>query len=252
MVDPRGSPAVGMDHQLGEAREVMRHSVGMWAIALLLLPATPSPFGGWTVITVRDLPEYFQVGTPTKLQFAIRQHGLTLMNDRSPTVSVKRAGGGLLSREQRFNAVRAAGAGQYVATVIPEEVGVVEITIDADWYGSDVTLVPMRVVPRREKPAPLAAQDRGRQLFVAAGCVTCHAKADPELGDREVVPVGPVLTGRQFPAEWLAQKIKDPASLRVGTGQDAAMPQLGLSEQEIAAVVSYVNYQQRSARATER
>lgn len=62
----------------------MRHTLGMCAIALLLVPATPRPFGGWTVITVRNLPEYLEVGAPTQLALDIRQHGRTLMNDRCP------------------------------------------------------------------------------------------------------------------------------------------------------------------------
>ena len=229
----------------------MRNTLGMCAIALLLLPATPRPFGGWTVITVRDLPEHLEIGTPTKLEFDIRQHGRELMNDRSPTVTLKKAGSGLLSKKQRFSASRAQEPGRYVATITPEDGGMVEIRIDADWYGSDVTLMPMRVVARGEEPASLAAHDRGRQLFVAAGCVTCHAKLDdPELGDRKAIPVGPALTGRQFPVEWLAQKIADPARLRVGTGQESVMPNLGLGEREIAALVSYVNYRQQAATAT--
>ena len=120
--------------------------------------------------------------------------------------------------------------------------------IDADWFGSDVTLVPMPVVAKGEKPAPLATQDRGRQLFVAAGCVTCHVKTDDaKLGERKAISVGPVLTGRQFPVEWLVQKITDPASLRVGTGQSEMMPQLGLSQPEISALASYINYKQQAA-----
>ena len=229
----------------------MRHTLGMCAIALLLLPATPTAFGGWTVITVRDLPEYFQVGTATKLEFAIRQHGRTLMDDRSPMVTLKKAGGGFLSKKQRFSAVRAPESGRYTATVTPEDTGTVEITIDADWYGSDVTLVPMRVVARGQEPAPLAGHDRGRQLYVAAGCVTCHAKLDdPQLGDRKAIAVGPALTGRQFPVDWLAQKLAEPERFRVGTGQESVMPALGLKEAEIAALVSYVNYPQVGARVT--
>lgn len=229
----------------------MRHTLGMFAIAVLLLPATPTAFGGWTVITVRDLPEYLQAGTPTTLEFAIRQHGRTLMDDRSPTVRMKKAGGGWLSKGQRVAAVRAQGPGRYVAVVTPADTGTVEITIDADWYSSEVTLLPMRVVARGQEPAPLADHDRGRQLFVASGCVTCHVKSDdPQLGEREVIRVGPDLTGRQFPVEWLAQKLADPARMRVGSGQDLVMPNLGLSEREITAVVSYVNYRQQSARAS--
>ena len=229
----------------------MRHTLGMCAIAALLLPITPVPFGGWTVITVRDLPEYLEVGTPTTLAFDIRQHGRELMNDRSPTVTLRKAGSGLLSKKQRVSAVRAEAPGRYVATITPEDAGMTEITIDADWYGSDVTLVPMPVVARGQAAAPLADHDRGRQLFVAAGCVTCHAKLDDsQLGDRKAIAVGPALTGRQFPVEWLAQKVADPARLRVGTGQESVMPDLGLSEREISAVVSYVNYRQPTAAAT--
>ena len=229
----------------------MRHTLGMCAIALLMVPALPGPFGGWTVITVRQLPEYLEIGTPTQLVFDIRQHGRELMNDRSPTVTLKKAGSGWLSKKQRFSAVRAEAPGRYVATITPEDGGMVEVTIDADWHGSEVTLVPIRVVTRGEKPASLAAHDRGRQLFVAAGCVTCHAKLDDaQLADRKVIPVGPALTGRQFPVEWLAQKLANPAAFRVGAGQESVMPALGLSEGEIAALVSYVNVPQAGAVVT--
>jgi hypothetical protein len=34
---------------------------------------------------------------------------------------------------------------------------------------------------------------------------------DPQLGERQVVAVGPDLTGRQYAAEWLGQKLADPA-----------------------------------------
>jgi len=135
----------------------MRHTLGMCAIALLMVPALPGPFGGWTVITVRQLPEYLEIGTPTQLVFDIRQHGRELMNDRSPTVTLKKAGSGWLSKKQRFSAVRAEAPGRYVATITPEDGGMVEVTIDADWHGSEVTLVPIRVVTRGEKPASLAA-----------------------------------------------------------------------------------------------
>jgi cytochrome c553 len=200
---------------------------------------------------VRDLPEYLEAGSPTRLVFDIRQHGRELMNDRSPTVTLKKAGSGLLSKKQRFAAARSTEPGRYVATITPEEPGPVEIHIDADWHGSDVTLIPMPVVPRGETLAALAMQDRGRQLFVAAGCVTCHAKTDdPQLGDRTAIPVGPVLTGRQFPTEWLVQKITDPASLGVGTGQERMMPQLGLSEREVVSIANYINYRQQAAAAT--
>jgi mono/diheme cytochrome c family protein len=220
---------------------------------LVLVAAAPSPFGGWAVITVHDLPEYLRVGTPARLEFTIRQHGMTPMNDRSPVVKMKGVGDGWLSRGQRFNAARVADAGRYAALITPDDTGSVEITIDADWYAAQVTLLPMRVVARGQDVAALAAPERGRQLFVATGCVTCHMKSDDaRLGERDVIPAGPALTGRQFPVEWLAQKLADPARLRVGTGQGTVMPTLGLAEHEIAALVSYVNTRQAGVQASVR
>jgi len=60
------------------------------------------------------------------------------------------------------------------------------------------------------------------------------------LASRNSLSVGPELTGRQFPLERITQKLADPASLRVGTGQQAVMPDLGLSAREFAALASYV------------
>ncbi len=229
----------------------MRNTLGMFALGTLLVAAVPVAFGGWTVITVHDLPEYLEAGKSTTLEFTIRQHGRTLLSDRSPAVTLKRAGAGWLSRGQKFPAVRGQAAGRYVAVVTPVDTGAVEITIDADWYSSEMTLLPIRVEASGQKAEPLADAERGRQLFVAEGCVTCHVKSDdPRLGGRKSLAVGPELTGRQFPMEWITQKLTDPASLRVGTGQQAVMPNLGLSQREIAALASYVNYQQQTAAAT--
>jgi mono/diheme cytochrome c family protein len=221
----------------------MRNTLGMLALGALLLPAAPAAFGGWAVITVKDPPEYLRVGEATRLEFTIRQHGRTFMDDRSPNVTLRKAGGGWLSGKQRFAGVRADGPGAYVATVTPEDTGSVEITVDSDWGSSRVTLLPIPVLARgQEAPAPAADDLRGRQLFVAEGCVTCHVKNDdPVLASRNSLSVGPELTGRQFPLEWITQKLADPASLRVGTGQQAVMPDLGLSPREIAALASYVN-----------
>lgn len=221
----------------------MRSTLGMLALGLLLVPMAPAAFGGWAVITLKDPPEYLRVGEATRLEFTIRQHGRTFMDDRSPSVTLRKAGGGGLSGTQRFAGLRADGPGRYVAVVTPEDTGSVGITIDSDWGSSRVTLLPIPVLARgQEPPAPAPDQVRGRQLFIAAGCVTCHVKNDDAvLAERQSLSVGPELTGRQFPLEWITQKLADPASLRVGTGQQAAMPNLGLSRREIAALASYVN-----------
>ena len=61
----------------------MRRAIGTLGLGLLLVAATPGEFGGWTVITVSDLPEYLEVGRPTSLTFTIRQHGQQLLSGRS-------------------------------------------------------------------------------------------------------------------------------------------------------------------------
>ena len=55
------------------------------------------------------------------------------------------------------------------------------------------------------------------------------------------------LTGRRFPAEWLATKLADPARFRAGTNGDMTMPDLGLDEPTVSALVSYINQPRSTA-----
>jgi mono/diheme cytochrome c family protein len=97
-------------------------------------------------------------------------------------------------------------------------------------------------VARGTSTAAAATPDRGRELFVAKGCVTCHMnRSDREVASRHVVDVGPELTGRTWPAEWLAAKLANPAAFASGAGNGIAMPSLGLSDVEIASLVSFLN-----------
>jgi mono/diheme cytochrome c family protein len=213
-------------------------------MAVLLIAATPTAFGGWAVVTLQEVPEYLEVGKPTTLSFKIRQHGETLLADRSPTVTLRKADG-FLSRlfgRNRVTAVKGSEVGLYEATVTPSKVGDVSITIDTDLAGWKAKLLPFRVVAAGETPPPLSSHDRGRQLFAAKGCATCHAKHDePEFADWQVVMVGPDLAGRSFPTDWLAQKLADPAQFRGARTNGPVMPTLTLDEREIAALVSFVN-----------
>jgi mono/diheme cytochrome c family protein len=100
----------------------------------------------------------------------------------------------------------------------------------------------MRVVPAGTAVAALPPADRGRQLFVAKGCMSCHAKRDDRtLPGRNDANVGPDLTGRTYPADWLAAKLADPARNRVRANEYVLMPNLGLSEREIASLTGYLN-----------
>jgi mono/diheme cytochrome c family protein len=227
----------------------MRRIIGILAIGALLVAATPAAFGGWAVITIESLPEYLEAGQPTTLTFMVRQHGQTPMADLSPTVSLQPRGAHFAFGRSTVTAMAAGAPGRYQATVTAPDTGAVRLTIDANWHAAEIALLPIPVVAEGRAPAPLAEPDRGRQLFVSKGCVTCHAKGDDrEMLARHDLEIGPPLTGRQFPAEWLAGKLADPARYRP-TPDAWGMPDLRLSAQEIAALASYVNRTQPVATA---
>jgi mono/diheme cytochrome c family protein len=221
----------------------------------LMIAATPTAFGGWAVVTIQDLPEYLEAGEPTTLSFEIRQHGRRLLDDRSPTVTLRHANAGLVSRlltRDRVAAVRGPGVGLYEATVTPSDTGEVSLIIDTDLFRWKVQFLPIRVVAAGQVPPPLAPHERGRQLFAAKGCATCHAKRDDlELADWQVVQVGPDLTDRSFPADWLAQRLADPVQFRGASTNGDVMPDLALDEREIDALVSFLNRGQVTAASSD-
>jgi mono/diheme cytochrome c family protein len=187
------------------------------------------------------MPDQLVVGQPTTLAFSVLQHGTTPMAGLEPTVTLRRSDAGWLGGRQRFAATPGAARGSYVATVTPEEVGEWTITIDAEWHEARITLLPVRAVATATTSAA-SDSDQGRRLFVAKGCVTCHAKRDDtDVQERHQGPIGPDLTGRAFAPDWLATKLADPARNRARTNEWVVMPDLDLGESEIAALVAYVN-----------
>ena len=98
------------------------------------------------------------------------------------------------------------------------------------------------MVDAEQSPQALSPLDRGRQLFAAKGSVTCHEKIDdPGLAELQTLKVGPYLTGRTFPTDYLVVKIKNPAENRGTPVNGVVMPQLELDMAEIEAVVSFIN-----------
>ena len=233
----------------------MRRTLGILAMGAVLVAATPTTFGSWAVVTMQEWPEYLEVGKPSTLAFKIRSHGKWLLDDRSPTVRLANTNPGFLARlfrRDRVAAVNGSEVGLYEVTITPEDTGEVSLVIDTDVARWKVQLLPLRVVAAGHTPSPLAAHERGRQLFVAKGCATCHAKQDdPALADWQLMSVGPPLTGRTFPADWLAQKLADPAQYRDAATNDFVMPDLALDEREIAALVSFLNQRTVTAEASD-
>ena len=84
-------------------------------------------------------------------------------------------------------------------------------------------------------PVALSDAERGRQLFVAKGCSTCHAKLqDDQNVELRVADFGPSLVGRTLSMDYLTTKIKNPAEGRSTVAGS-------LDGREVEALVRYVN-----------
>ena len=203
----------------------------------LLFPLAAFAFGGWAVITVDDYPEYLVAGKPVELPFSVRQHGVSLLDNLAPRVTIK-------SGDAEATVPARAGSlkGHYVATVTAPRAGEWTMRIQSGFGPSEISLLPVRVVPAGA-PAPktLADADRGHQLFYAKGCVTCHVRG-AEGGNG--IKAGPELTGRRYPPEYVAKFLADPASSPLANATPSngvRMPKLDLKEREIASLVAFLN-----------
>jgi hypothetical protein len=199
---------------------------------VLLLPAIAAYAGGWAAITLEDLPDYVVAQQPLNLTFTVRQHGVTRLNGLKPRVD---ATAGRL--EATVAAAAGPEAGQYTATLTLPQAGDWTITIHSGFHSSSTTLMPLKVIePGSRPPRALPAAERGRRLFVAKGCATCH-----------LAGVGPELTGRRYPAEYLGQFLANPA-IAPRRSRAAEMPNLNLKPPEIAALVAFINTERQASR----
>jgi mono/diheme cytochrome c family protein len=201
---------------------------------LALLTMLTLNLGGWAVITVEDLPDQIAIGQPLTLDFTVRQHGRTLLADLKPQVTAE-AGG-----ERVTVAARPTSApGRYTASLTVPHAGNWTITIVSGFGNSSVTLMPIAAAAPGRGVTQIAAADRGRRLFVAKGCVTCHLHADvPSSG---VVKVGPDLSGRRFTGDYLQRFLADPDIATTRGPGGFAMPNLNLAPREIAALAAFIN-----------
>lgn len=193
--------------------------------------------GGWAVVTVQELPEYFVAGRPYTIEFKIRQHGRNLLSDLEPELIVSTSGprlAGLLggANEQRIPA-KARAAGTYAATFTAPANGPLYLTIKSSFGASDLRLYPVPVIAAGAAPPTILPADRGRALFVAKGCNACHTNADlVDRPDNQQIKVGPELGGHRLAREYVIQKMKNPAS--------ANMPDLELTDGEVGAIAAFL------------
>jgi mono/diheme cytochrome c family protein len=110
----------------------------------------------------------------------------------------------------------------------------------------DPQRLPIRVADPGTRALPVVAEaERGRHLYVAKGCVTCHSHgASGAPSETRSLKVGPDLTDRRLPADYLAKFLADPSIKTAWTSGDR-MPDLELAPREIAALVAFVNAERR-------
>jgi cytochrome c553 len=213
-----------------------RRLLPILAVALSAVAASAFTFGrgGWAVITVQDLPDHFVVGKSAEIAFVVRQHGMTLLDNLRPMVVAKSG-----KTEFQVAAVPGKKSGTYSSAVVVPSAGDWTITIKSGFMNNNATLDAIPAVALGA-PAPraLTAAERGKQLFVAKGCNTCHVHADVEESGR--VKAGPNLTPKRYQAEYLAKLLDDPSIART-PGAMNTMPQLELNAGEVRAIAAFIN-----------
>ena len=201
-------------------------------------------WGGWAVVTLDDMPDAIVSGKPVTLTFTVRQHGHTPLDNLHPSIDAAPVRGG---DPIRADAVPAGGKGRYRSTFALPDTGQWRLTINSGWGSSHVDLDPIAVIGAGQPAPAFAAAERGRRLFVAKGCVTCHVHGD--VAGSGVVPVGPALTQLRLPADFLQKFLSDPSILPASQQTNGGMPNLDLKPAEIAALVAFINAEATTARA---
>jgi mono/diheme cytochrome c family protein len=227
-----------MDETNNHQESIMtKRSLLLAALGLALAPAIAAYAGNWAVVTVEDLPDHIVAGEPVVLSYTVRQHGVERISGLRGEVEAE---AGRLST--RAVAAAGRGRGEYRATLTPPAPGEWTITIRSGFGNSRATLLPITAVARGAAARPVAESERGRRLFVAKGCITCHTHGDVKAagGGR----VGPELTGRRLPADYLAQFLANPAIRASAEGN--RMPNLELDRAEIAALVTFINTERQA------
>jgi len=205
---------------------------------LLTLAVVGLNAGGWVVITVTDVPDDVVVGKPFTLAYAVRQHGMHLLGNLTGSIEA-RAGATVL----RTAAVAASAPGYYSATLTFPRTG--DWTIDifsgfgGQLSGSRITLHVIE--PARPSPA-VSEPERGRRLFVAKGCVTCHVHGAVESRSTSA---GPPLTAKRYQPEYLKRVLAHPPQAEPFEPGRWQMPDLKLHDKDIASLVAFINAEVR-------
>src|SRR5436309_4920807 len=111
--------------------------------------------GGWAVVTVKDLPEYFVAGHQYTIEFQVRQHGRTLLSGLRPELVIASPA----AREVVIPAVARSAAGAYAVTFTASAAGDVRLTIRRGFGNNELPLnSKILVAPGGSRAALLARE----------------------------------------------------------------------------------------------
>ena len=233
-------------------------ALGAAGMLLLATTAAYSAFGGWAVVKVSKIPDAWVAGKPLELRWQVRQHGVHSMGPEAnlhPTLEARSG-----SRVARGTAESYSEEGWtgFRGKIVFPSTGDWQVTINSGFGDARAVLVPWRVVDSvrtirgtvEEHVATLGIArfsevERGRRLFVSQGCVTCHVHRDVEITG-QLSTMGPELTNRRLPAEYLAKFLANP-SIKPPTAGKPQMPNLAMREKEIIPLVAFLTAERRAA-----
>jgi hypothetical protein len=211
---------------------------GYVAFALASMVVLTAYAGGWATVTVKEMPDYFIVGKSAELRFLVRQHGVSPLDGLSVSVRATAPGG---IEAKAVTKPVAGSKGEYSALLTVPSAGDWTIRFDTGWPETSPLFPVTAIRDGSPAPAPLSQVARGERFFVSKACITCHV--NKEVSAKNLLEVGPDLTGRTFGADYLRKFLADPA----GTLGKASPPRVGempnqqLTADEIGALVAFIN-----------
>ena len=232
-----------------------RASIVVLAAVLLASTAAFAFLGGWAVVSVSKIPDAWIVGKPLQLSWQVRQHGISLLPRLEPTLVARSGSRRVTGETWEFNEDGIRG---YRGRITFPERGDWQVTIESGFGPSRAVLLPWRVVdsitpvrgtveehlPTIGVP-PFGEAERGRRMFAALGCVSCHVHdAVPITGIASTF--GPDLSERRFDKDYLARFLADPSIKPPTNGK--RMPNLALRERDIAVLIAFINTERVATR----
>jgi hypothetical protein len=227
-------------------------SLGVLGAVLVASTVAFTAMGGWAVVTVSKIPDAWIAGKPLQLTWQVRQHGVSRLDGLRPTLEARAGSRRITGTTWAFDEDGQKG---YRGTITFPQPGVWQVTINSGFGRSRAVLFPWRVVDsvttvrgtveehlKKNGIQPLSEPERGRRMFAATGCVTCHTHRDVPITG-EVSAFGPDLSNRRFPADYLAQFLANPSIKPPTNGKQ--MPSLGLREKDIAPLIAFINAERR-------